>query len=289
MSARRAIVLSGAVLLALGGCPVAAQVTNPETGTTWRVAPVYVDDTHDDTIGLAALFQTSQPHYDTRPRFPRARYLSARMHAVVPFSELSIPQNVEASVWFGGSVSFSERNPDDPDAPLDEAPPPYKFDHGFFGYGIRAQYESSSDFDEQAAAGGIELRYVDPNQPFIPSTLVQFDWVQPIASEVRDALDISKDSYGRLGLRGYWLVPLGKRFQTELDGGYFWAFGLEEALQENGWSDGPYGSATVGFLPGWPIWVLKIESLLVGYAYGNRPTGPQEQKAWTVGVEIGSR
>ena len=101
MSARRTILLASAALLLSGSRPVSAQVTDPEVGTTWRVAPVYVDDTNDGAIGFAALFQTSNCHYDTRPKYPRSLHLRGLVQATVPFSELSIPQNVEASVWFG--------------------------------------------------------------------------------------------------------------------------------------------------------------------------------------------
>jgi hypothetical protein len=262
-------------------------VTSP--GTTFGLAPVYVDNTEDRDVGLAAAFSFNQDQAYTQECFPRVRYLSVQARAVVPFSDLAIPQNVEASVWYGATISLSCQNPDDFTAPLDSAPAPYKFNYGAFQYGLHAQYESSSDFDEQALAGGLELRYIDVTRAWLPSTVVQVDAVRSVSSESRDALGLENSAHGRVGVRGYWWVELGTWLEAELDGAYFWTFGLEDELQAGGFEDGPYGAITVGYRPHWPVGSLEVASIFTGYAYGNLPTGPRDQKAWTIGLEVGSR
>lgn len=267
-----------------------AQTTCPETGTDLGLAPAYLDDTEGDrSMGVELSFASCRPEYDTRPRFPRARYLGVQARGTVPLTELAIPQNLAASAWYGVSLSLSERAPDDPDAPLDEAPDAFAFHHGFLGLGARIQYESSGDFDEQALAGGLELRYADPRRSLLPSTVVVWDWVKPTTSEVRDLLDLEGDVHGRLGVRGYWLVPIAGRFEAEVDGAYFWTFGLHEALEARGWDEGPYLAGTLAYGLGRPLGPLMLRSLFVGYAYGQRPTAGREDRAWTLGAEIGVR
>ncbi|MBW3533702.1 MAG: hypothetical protein KY453_00575 [Gemmatimonadetes bacterium] len=275
---------------ALAASPAAAQTVCPATGSHVSLAPAWIDDTRGGRApGLTLSLAACRPDYDTRPRFPRARHLGLRLDGAVPVTELAIPQNLEASAWYGLSVSLSERAPDDPELDLDAAPDAYAFHYGFLGVGARAQYETSADFDEQALAGGAELRWVDPRRPLLPSTVVAWDGVKPLVSGVRDTLGLGSDVHSRLGVRGYWLVPLGRRLRTEIEGGYFWSFGLDDALEARGWDSGPFVAGELAFAVDRPLGPLRLTSLFVGYARGQRPTDGERQRAWTLGAELGVR
>lgn len=207
------------------------------------------------------------------------------MEGVVPFRRLGLPEQVEVGVETGLSVALSERRPldldDDPDADL------FRFDYGFAAVGARVGYEASTDFDEQALLGGAELRWTDPRRPLLPSVVLTGEVVQPTASDVREALGLDRGIHGRVGIRGYWLVGLPARFRVELDGTYFRTFGLDQALEVAGWDRGPYGSVEVARELNRALGRLRMESVFVGYARGQRPTGPDTRKAWLVGVELG--
>lgn len=209
------------------------------------------------------------------------------MDAVVPFRSLGLPQQVEAGVEMGLSVALSERRPldleDDPDADL------FRFDYGFAAVGARLGYETSTDFGEQAVMGGAELRWTDPRRALLPSVVLTGEVVQPTVSDAREALGLDRGVHGRLGVRGYWMVPLPGRFRVELDGAYCRAFGLDEALEAAGWDRGPYASVELARGMDRAVGRLVVESLFVGYARGQRPTGADTRKAWLVGVTLEGR
>ena len=281
----------GAVMVAVGilhfggpgGLDGQAACIEPRSA---RVAPALLqDDEGKRALGLGFSAHACRISDDVRPRFPRSRWVGGGVEGVVPLRSLGLPQQVDAGVEIGLSVALSERRPldldDDPDADL------FRFDYGFAAVGARIGYEASTDFDEQAVLGGAELRWTDPRRPLLPSVVLTGGVVQPTGSKARDALGLDRDVHGRLGIRGYWLIPLPAGFRVELDGTYFRAFGLDEVLEAAGWDRGPYASVELARGMHRTVGRLVVESLFVGYARGQRPTGFDVRQAWLVGVELG--
>jgi len=270
--------------------PAGAQMACAVRESRYAIAPAFLDDTEGDrSLAVAASLTSCRAVYDTRPRLPRARYLGWHLEGTVPFTRLAVPPNLEAGGSLGWSLCLCERAPDDPMAPLDEAPDAYAFHHGYLGIGGRIQYEASNDLEEQGIVGGAELRWVDPSRWILPSTVISLEAVKPTRSEVRDALGLARETHGRVGVRGYWLVPLGGPVSAEIEGAWFWGFGLDEALDAAGFDEGPFASGELIFGVDRGVGRLLLESVFVGYAYGARPTAGEETKAWSVGVSLASR
>lgn len=280
------------LVLTAGAAGLEAQVTCMERQGA-RVTPAYFHDGDGDGgVGIRLAAQHCRLSHDIRPRFARSTYLGGSFKAAVPFTELNIPQNAEAFLEVGVSVSLSERAPidldDDPDDPDVEA---FRFDYGFGGLSARLQYESNTDLTEHALVGGAALQWVDPARPWLPSLVVTGEAVRPVRSDIREALELDREVHGRIGLRGYWLVPLARSLQGELDTAYFWTTGLESLLREAGWDRGPYLSTGLGWILdrriGGEEWLL-LESISVSHAWGQRPTGPPEERGWMVGISVGT-
>jgi len=282
-----------ALLLAVAGIvlatPAAAQTTCAIPDSRYEVAPAYLDDTEGDrSLAVAMSFTSCRAAYDTRPRLPRARYLGLHAGGTIPFTSLAVPPHLEARASYGMSFCLCERAPDDPMAPLDEAPDAYAFHHGYLGLGARAQYEASNDLDEQGIVGAVELRWVDPTRWMLPSTVVSLEAVKPTKSEVRDALGLERAAHGRVSVRGYWLVPLGGPLSAEIEGAYFWSLGLDEGLTAEGFDEGPFLAGELMLGLDRAVGRLLIESVFIGYAHGRRPTAGEETRAWSVGIALGS-
>lgn len=250
-------------------------------------APVFLSADDGEAIGLDLAVGWCDQQFDTRRRFPRALYRGVGFGGSIPFDDIRIPRNLELSAWTGMSFSLSERTPPDPQAPLDEERPAYLFDYGVLGLGGHVQYESSEDLDEQAAVAGAQLRWVDPNRPLLPSTVLTLDLVKPTRSEVRDTLGLAQDVHGRAAVHGYWLVPLPGPLEVEAVAAWFLTFGLQEVLEDRGWDAGPFLSGELGVAVDRRLGPLVLETLFVGYAWGHRPTAGDETKAWTVGAALG--
>jgi hypothetical protein len=269
--------------------PAAAQTDCATPDARYAVAPAYLDDTEGDrSLGVVTSLSSCRAAYDTRPRFPRARYLGLYAGGTIPFTSLAVPPHLEARASYGSSICLCERAPDDFQAPLDEAPDAYAFHYGYLGLGARIQYEASNDLDEQGIVGAVELRWVDPSRWILPSTVVSLEAVKPTRSGVRDDLDLERAAHGRVSVRGYWLVPLGGPLSAEIEGAYFWGLGLDAALAAEGFDGGAFVAGELVFGVDRAVGRLLVESIFVGYAHGQRPTAGEETRAWSVGVALGS-
>lgn len=268
--------------------PGAAQTTCGTPGFDASVSPSFVDDTDGNrALGTGLELGYCREGYDTRPRFPRARYRGLAVEGTILFDEMDIPQDLSVSGWLGMTLSLSERAPPNPNADPDEEGDSYLFDYGTLGLGARVQYESAEDLDEQAFVFGGELRWVDPRRSYLPSTVVTFQGVVPTVSEARDHAGLEGDLHTRLGIRAYWMASLPGPFVLEIEGAHFWAFGLEAALEAAGFDEGPFLAGELGLTVNRRFGPLQVDAVFAGYAWGQRPTAGADTKAFTLGVELG--
>lgn len=269
--------------------PAAAQFGCPAEQRPISVGPAYFDAVGGGralgAVGTAALCRAD---YDTRARFPRALYAGLEADGAVPFARLSLPQNLQGSIWLGYTVSLTERT-QDTGGDLDEEAGAFRFNYGVLGLGGRLQYESSTDYAEQAFAGGLEIRWVNPNWILAPSTVVTLNAVRPIVSDVRDALDDDSDVHGRLGIQAYWLAPIGRWLEAEIDGRYFVGFGMHDLVEAAGLDQGAFLSGTLAVVLGQSVGPIQLDKLFVGYGHGRQPTDAEERKAWTLGARLSAR
>lgn len=269
--------------------PAAAQFGCPADQRPISIGPAYFDAVDGGrALGAVGSASLCRADYDTRPRFPRALYAGFEADGSVPFARLTLPQNLRASGWIGYTVSLTERT-EDTGGDLDEAASAFAFNYGVLGVGGRLQYESSTDFGEQALAGGLELRWVNPNWILAPSTVLTLSAVRPLASDVRDALDADSDIHGRLAIQAYWLAPIGSWFEAEIDGRYFIGFGMDELVEAVGLDQGAFLSGALALMLRQAVGPIQLDKLFVGYSHGRQPTDPAERKAWTIGARLSAR
>lgn len=293
-AARGARLARLAALLLLGAfgvpAPAAAQappVACREAGLDLALSPGAVRTGDGEAAAVDVAVAWCRQTFDTRRRFPRAFHRGLGFDGTVVFDDLRVPPDLQLSAFAGLSIQLTERAQPDRDAPLDEAES-YRFDHGILGMGGRVQFEASEDLDERAFVAGAQVRWVDVNRPWLPSTVIALDLVRPTSSEVRDLLELENDVHGRASMHGYWLIPLPGPLELEATGAHFWAFGLAELLEEQGWDDGPYLAGEVGVAVDWPLGPLSLEEVFVGYAWGQRPTAGDKEEAWTLGLQLGT-
>ncbi|TVP43889.1 MAG: hypothetical protein EA350_12790 [Gemmatimonadales bacterium] len=254
-----------------------------------RLAPtLFQDGEGDRALGLRASAGVCRLEHDTRADFSRSTYLEGGVDVALPVSELRIPQNLTAGLGIGLSMSLARRapldleaDPDDPDARF------YDFNYGFLGLGARLGYETDPVWDEQGLTAGAELRWTDPVRAYLPSTAVTLEAVRPVRSGIRDGLGVDREPYARLALSGYWKLRATGPLELGLDAGHFRSWGLDPALDGAGLDSGSFLAGEVGWRVARPLGRLSLDALFLGYAWGQRPTGVAETKAWTLGVEVG--
>lgn len=269
--------------------PAAAQFGCPAEHRPISIGPAYFDAVDGGrALGAAGTVGACRANYDTRPRFPRALYAGFQADGGVPFARLSLPQNLQGSAWIGYTVSLTERTPDT-GGDLDEVARAFRFNYGVLGLGARLQYESSTDYSEQAVSGGLELRWVHPGWVLAPSTVLTVNAVRPVVSDVRDTLNTDLGVHGRVGIQAYWLAPIGSRLEAEIDGRYFIGFGMDELVEAAGLDQGAFLSGTLALVLGQALGPIRLDRLFVGYGYGRQPTDADDRKAWTLGARLSAQ
>jgi hypothetical protein len=272
-------------VIALAGGPtlVTAQEFCPVSSDLHIGPALIVSDAGDVRPAVEGLAGLCRTRYAFRPNFPSTTYVQTSVEGMVALADIRAPHQLKASAGLGLTMSLSKENPaqgieDDQ----------YLFHRGFFGVSARGVYEASTNFEEQAITGGAELRYVDPLRWYLPSLVIAGDFVMPIESESRDLLGVDNESFRRLMVRGYWLIPVGARITAEIDGSLFRTQGLEAAVRAIGWASGEAISASLAYGPLFTVRSITVESIWVRYATGQVPVNQTNQKAFTLGVRLGS-
>jgi hypothetical protein len=263
-------------LCALAPLALSAQVDCGALGPLGAGPALIRDDGGSIALGIRARGELCRSGVSFRPSFPRSWQAGLKLDASVPARDLRIPQNVEVGAHAGGYLSLFRLGEDS------------DWDRGIVGAAVRVSYEADRGFEEQALSLGADLRFVDVLRSYLPSLVFTFDLVRPVRSEVRDSLDADRESHRRFEGRAYWYHAFQQTVFVELDAGWFRAWGLGPELEEVGFREGGYLAPGAGYLLDAPLpGGLRLRSLFLGYAHGQRPTGTRSEKAWSVGVEVG--
>lgn len=296
-----------ALALALTATPARAQVPPCIQDWDWGVAPTFVRNADDENkLGGRAHVELCTSGHDLRRRevggevrtgrFPFSHHLEMSAYLVgVPSGE-AVPFQTSVAARGGLSLSLSgpapvvectAEMPDEECERLMAEAGGQAFDWGFLVLTGHGKVEASAGWEERSAVAGGELRYAHRSS-WVPSLLLTYDWVKPIASEARDALDPDREPYGRAMLRGYWAVT-ASRLRLELDVAAYQAHGLTSQLEAAGWDSGTYVSGTVGLDPRWSAGFLTVESIFVQFADGRLPSSARNHRAWSGGIELSRR
>ena len=282
----RAVMAVAVATLALAAPGQGQQSRQCPTDASWGVAPIIARDANDDRrLGARGSLDICRSGHSLTADYPKSYYLGAGARFAW-VEDGNIPHGLEASVHAGLSVSLYKSPPFDLRAHPDSTPLPTN--RGYVGIGVGGRLESSPDGDEGAAAVGLELRYGHSSQPWVPSFVITWDRVRPTTSEARTAAGLRRDGHSRFMARTYWRKPFNY-IHLEIDAAWFRASGPDPMLEAQGWDGGAYLEGTVGVPLGGSWGVFTLESVFVSYAEGQLPTAPDHRKAWTVGIEVGSR
>jgi hypothetical protein len=291
-------------LLVVGGAgPAAAQIGGCQGGTRLGFGPALLDDAEGERrLGAAITAVLCSSGHDLRRSddgadtgaFPFSHVLAADAELTLLPDGGLMPVRNHLSARAGLLLSLSgpaevvECTPAMTDAECAEAMTrtgATAFDYGFVSLEAEAQMEASGGWDERNLVAGAEVRYGHVKS-WIPSLVLSYDLVTPVASELRDAAGVGDDLHGRWRLQGYLTHRLGPVTGT-VEASAFKANGLAPALDALGWDEGAWVAATLGWAVERSVAdIFAIDRLYVGYTDGQPPTQPLAGESWTVGLEL---
>ena len=148
-------------------------------------------------------------------------------------------------------------------------------DYGSLGLGADIAYEANQSFTEQNLEGGAELRYQNSSNVYMPVLHVAYQFVKPITSDIRDAVDEDNDLFQRLNLNLSWNIPLleQKRLFIAPELNYFYSMNLAPAVESTGLDEGLHGSLILGYaFEGMDNPILKyLKHVFIKYSDGQLP------------------
>lgn len=302
-----------AAVIALAGAagprPMLAQEALPycaEQGVRWGVGPTLASAPGGDKLALRGSVSGCRTgHVQLVPvdsaglkdGWPASYMLRVESNVLVAESSLRVPDANTLRVSGGWSVSFSRPPLKAPlDWPIDslESWDGGGYNRGFLDVGGAVGYETSADWDEHNLVAGLQLGYALNASTWgrlLPSVTAHVDVVKPTVSAARTGAGLPKDAYGRLGARAYWNTGLDflardlEYLRLQADLALYRTFGLDQALVDQGWNAGEYGTVSLRYVRSHTlVGPIGVESVYVRYAIGEWPTRPEEADAFTAGV-----
>lgn len=159
------------------------------------------------------------------------------------------------------------------------------FDYGFVSLEAHAQVEASGGWEERNLVAGAQLRYGHVRS-WIPSLVLSYDVVDPVSSDLRGAVGVSDEPFGRWRVQGYVSHAIG-RVAGSVEASAFKANGLAAELDALGWDEGSWVAATLGWGVDRSVAdVFTLERLYLRYSDGQPPTQPVAGQSWSVGLEL---
>lgn len=185
---------------------------------------------------------------------------------LLPKPELN-PNHQYIDLFFGYLISFKKAQ----ELQLGQEPEPSK-DYGSLGLGITTNFEANQTFTEQLTEQGMQLRYINSSNQFLPVLEASYLFARPIRSEIHEDLRVPEDSYRRFEARAFWVIRL-KQFLLNPDFRYFKSVDLSTELGDAGLDEGLHSSISLGY-----IFIDKdtgplqfFEYLYLQYNYGQFP------------------
>ncbi len=174
--------------------------------------------------------------------FPRLIQFDVRANGTLLPKPALNPNHQNADLFFGYLISFKKAQ----ELTLGEEPEP-STDYGSLGLGITAGYKANQTFTEQNLERGLELRYVNSSQQWLPVVELSYRAVFSLQSEIRDDLNVQNDFYRRLGARAFWVIRLNQILLNP-DFRYFSSVDLTPTLKSAGLDEGFHSSISLGYV-----------------------------------------
>ena len=152
------------------------------------------------------------------------------------------PKNQQIDLFLGYLVSFKKAQQLTPG----QLPEPSK-DYGSLGLGLNTNAEANQTFTEINLEQGLELRYVNSSNPYLPAVETSYLIVIPYRSQIRDDLNLENDVFQRFDARVFWVIRI-KQFLLNPDFRYFRSIDLSPALEDNGLDEGFHSAVSLGYV-----------------------------------------
>lgn len=152
------------------------------------------------------------------------------------------PKNQQIDLFLGYLVSFKKAKQLTPG----QLPEPSK-DYGSLGLGLNTNAEANQTFTEINLEQGLELRYVNSSNPYLPAVETSYLIVIPYRSQLRDDLNLQNDVFQRFNARVFWVIRM-KKFLLNPDFRYFRSIDLSSVLIENGLDEGFHSAVSLGYV-----------------------------------------
>lgn len=190
------------------------------------------------------------------------------------------PKHQHVDVFLGYLVSFKKAQ----EIQLGQEPEPSK-DYGSLGLGFTANFEANQPFTELNLEQGLEVRYINTSQQYLPVFEISYLFVMPLRSEFRDVLNEDTSFFQRFESRAFWTIRF-RQFLLNPDFRYFRSLDLSPLLEEIGLREGLHSSISLGYVlndsNSGPLQFLKY--IYLQYNYGQYPVYLDNREAIEAGV-----
>lgn len=232
------------LLITLLGClhlPALAQ----EDETSLSIKPGLVRMENEDlTIGVDFNAKVERVYtFTSEYNFPRIIEIDFNAQGTLLTKPEFNPNHQQANFFLGYLVSFKKAQ----EITLGNEDQEESTDYGTFGLGITAAYEADQTFSEQNIEQGLELRYSNSSQLWLPTLELSYLFVKPFRSDIRDDLSVNPDFFRRYEFRALWGIVMN-RFMLSPEFRYFKSLDLSAELKDAGLDEGFHSSVELGYM-----------------------------------------
>lgn len=193
------------------------------------------------------------------------------------------PKHQHVDLFLGYLVSFKKAQ----ELTLGQLPEPSR-DFGSLGLGLNVNLEANQTFTEINLEQGLELRYVNSSNSYVPAVEISYLLVIPYRSQFRDVLNQENNPFQRFNARMFWVIRM-KQFLLNPDFRYFRSADLSPVLEENGLDEGFHSAVSLGYVFGQresgPL--QFFEYIYLQYNRGQFPVYLDNRETVELGIRFG--
>lgn len=272
--------------LSFAKTPIQAQEVQEDSAKTeYKLKPSLLRMENEKlAIGLDVVFTYKRDitvAYSSK-KYDRIKSLDVSVDGTLLINPDQNPGTQKAEFFWGRLISLQ----DSAKIILGQRPIPGK-DYGSLGLGLDLTYEANQNLTEQNLEGGAEFRYMNSSKIWMPVLHGTYRFVQPVASDIREALNEDKEMYQRLNLNLQWTI-LHEGILVHPEFNYFYNMNLSQAIENTGLDEGFHGSFTLGYVfEGSEKPILKyLKHIFLEYNNGQLPVYADDRETIEGGLSF---
>jgi hypothetical protein len=174
-----------------------------------------------------------------------------------------------------------------------------RFNAGYVTVGARGAVQFDQLFDEGVASIGGSFGYRPLGLqhglwPLVPSVGIAYMADKPLASTLRDTLDVGNEPYGRFDLEVIWHVLMGWDWvpsglhpaRLDVVIAHYRTVGTDEQVEAVAGRKGTFVSVDLGYeLTGQVPWIRQV---FLRWSRGEHVVRPRSEETWMLGVVLGA-